>query len=182
MEVICDKGRHRAARAIVRSILCGNVRSQLWEALWIVRQCSMVWYGRKEEVIWKKGGYGLITWEDVMSQFMNSQSLSKVGIELLGQLKNDIKDSKIQRSPLQDCSAGFISHLSGSELGKLAAWWVHWSGGAEERKRGSSTCHKPNFMNQNHFYFYIFYFSTQRLDEILLFFTSNFLISYFVWH
>ena len=25
-----------------------------------VRQCSMVWYGRKEEVIWKKGGYGLI--------------------------------------------------------------------------------------------------------------------------
>ena len=29
--------------------------------------------------------------------------------------------------------------------------------------------------------FYIFYFSMQRLDEILLFFTSNFLISYFVW-
>ena len=38
-----------------------------------VWQYSMVWYGMKEEVIRKEGGYGLIT----------AHYLTKVGIELL---------------------------------------------------------------------------------------------------
>ena len=64
---------------IVRSIVCGNVRSQLCEALWIV--CGNVaWFGmvgrkrlyeRKKVMVWS----GLTNW------------LTRVGIELLGQLK-----------------------------------------------------------------------------------------------
>ena len=36
----------------------------VWGIVNCVRQCSMVWYGRKEEVIWKEGGYGLITGDE----------------------------------------------------------------------------------------------------------------------
>ena len=36
-------------------------------------------------------GYGLITWEEVMSQLIvNHHELTRVGIELLGQLKTNI--------------------------------------------------------------------------------------------
>ena len=74
----------------------------------------------------------------------------------------DKSNSKTERSPQQDRTAGFVSHLSGSELGLLAARWFHWSGWAEERKRGSSTCHKSYFMTKT---ISTFIFSTfQRRD------------------
>ena len=69
---------HNCVRHCALTIVCGIVHSQLCAALCAhncvrqcaltivcgivncVWQCSMVWYGSKEEVIWKEGGYGLI--------------------------------------------------------------------------------------------------------------------------
>ena len=81
----------------------------------------------------------------------------------------DKSDSKIQRSPLQDCFAGVVPHLFGSKLGQLAARRVHWSRRAEERERGTLTCYNHSFMNQNYFLLLHLIFSTFQLRDWMKF-------------